>query len=73
MASGTYIVTPKIDGIGPLRLRFPIMPLHQSGNAIFKELEALKDITLREAKYAKFYRDRTGAGNGTLEEVKIEI
>lgn len=69
MASGVYVLMPNIEGVGVLRQRYPIMPLHQSGNAVFKELEALKDVTLREVKYAKFYRDRTYRDNGTLEEV----
>ena len=69
MASGIHIMLPNIDGVGALRQRYPIMPLHQQGNAIYKELEALKDVTLRPKHFASFYRNQIHKGNGTVEEV----
>lgn len=46
------------------------MPVHQAGSYVFKELEALKDVTLEAAKYRRFYRDKLH-DNGTLEEVSV--
>jgi len=46
------------------------MPLHSEGNQIYKELDALKDVAMKEAKYQKFYPD-TKFNNGTLEEVSL--
>ena len=68
-ASGVYIMTPNIPGVGVVRQRYPIMPVHQAGSFMFKELDALKDVTLQSAVYKRFYRNKKSS-NGTLEEVK---
>ena len=54
--SGVRILMQPIEGIGPVRQRYPIMPLHEDGNTIYKELEALKDIVLEPEKYAHMLR-----------------
>ncbi|CAH1795606.1 unnamed protein product [Owenia fusiformis] len=45
-SSGTRVVLPNIPYIGMVRQRYPIMPIHSEGNAIWKELSALKDIIM---------------------------
>ena len=45
-ASGTRSFMPYITGIGSMRTRYPIMPVRGEGSAIWKDLEALKDIVL---------------------------
>ena len=46
-ASGFYIFLPSIDdGIGTIRQRYPIAPIHEEGSAIWKQLEALRQIVL---------------------------
>jgi len=43
-SSGTRIVFPKIAGIeNTVRQRYPIMPVHGEGSALFKKLNALED------------------------------
>lgn len=42
VASGNRIIIPDIPGVGKVRTRYPIMPLHSDGDATRKELEALK-------------------------------
>lgn len=43
-ASGTRIMFPKIDGIEKqIRQRYPIMPIHGEGSALWKKLNALED------------------------------
>ena len=50
-ASGHRIFIPNIPGIGEIRQRYPVMPIHGEGQTVFKELQALKDIVLNPAKY----------------------
>eukprot|EP00486_Rosalina_sp_Unknown_P000306 CAMPEP_0201566736 /NCGR_PEP_ID=MMETSP0190_2-20130828/6746_1 /ASSEMBLY_ACC=CAM_ASM_000263 /TAXON_ID=37353 /ORGANISM="Rosalina sp." /LENGTH=768 /DNA_ID=CAMNT_0047985865 /DNA_START=82 /DNA_END=2388 /DNA_ORIENTATION=- len=46
-ASGLYITTPPIgNNVGSVRLRYPIPPLHKSGDLAFKEVKALEKILL---------------------------
>ncbi|CAL1548147.1 unnamed protein product [Lymnaea stagnalis] len=40
--SGTRIVLPAIAGVGSVRLRYPIAPIHGEGSSVWKELNALK-------------------------------
>ncbi|GFR61412.1 hypothetical protein ElyMa_000102300 [Elysia marginata] len=42
-ASGLYLKTPNIPGVGRVRLRYPIAPIHQYGSPVWKELNAFKD------------------------------
>ena len=35
-SSGTWITIPSIRGVGPVRTRYPIAPLTNDGNQIFK-------------------------------------
>ena len=51
-ASGTRIFLPDIPGIGKIRLRYPIAPLHYDGNSIWKELQVMKDIVMNKCKYS---------------------
>lgn len=63
-------MTPKIEGVGVVRQRYPIMPVHQAGSFVFKEIDALKDVTLEAGVYKRFYRNKV-VRNGTLEEVMV--
>ena len=56
-ASGHRIFLPDIPGVGVLRQRYPIMPVHGEGSAVWKELEALKDIILQPIKYQHMFRE----------------
>ncbi|CAG5124556.1 unnamed protein product, partial [Candidula unifasciata] len=42
-ASGTRIILQNIEGVGKIRLRYPIAPVHGEGSPVWKELNALKD------------------------------
>ncbi|XP_012934635.1 mucin-17 [Aplysia californica] len=55
-ASGMRVILPNIPGVGPLRTRYPIMPVHGEGGSVWKELNALKDIVLQmKTKQAYLY------------------
>ena len=49
--SGIRILKQPISGVGTIHQRYPIMPLHEEGNNIYKELEALK--VLEPERYAE--------------------
>jgi len=53
-ASGTRILLPEIPGVGRIRTRYPISPLHNDGSQIYKEVEALKDIVMRLDTFNRF-------------------
>jgi len=54
-ASGTRIIQPDIEGVGKIRIRYPIMPFHAEGENTRKELEALKDMVMQMTKYSSLY------------------
>ena len=56
-ASGTRAFLPYIPGVGSMRTRYPIMPVHGEGSGMWKELEALKDIVLSPMKYANMFHE----------------
>ena len=62
-ASGTRIFLPRIEGVGYLRTRYPIMPVHGEGSAVWKEVNALKDYILDPDSY-KFMK----YGNGDINQ-----
>jgi len=68
-SAGTRIVTPNIEGVGMVRLRYPIVPIHGEGTGVWKELNALKDMTMHMNRYASLFEERPGqiggGANGT--------
>ncbi|XP_013383323.1 uncharacterized protein LOC106153767 [Lingula anatina] len=56
-SSGTKIVLPEIEGIGRLRTRYPVMPIHAEGQATWKELSALKDLVMEQPRYLSMYNE----------------
>ncbi|XP_052775223.1 uncharacterized protein LOC128213503 [Mya arenaria] len=54
-ASGVRIFTPNIQGVGSVRLRYPVFPVHQEGNAIWKNLMALQDITMNQRAWQNMF------------------
>ena len=65
-ASGTRIFFPLINGVGVCRQRYPIMPVHGEGSAVWKELEATKDILMKSKTYGYIYREPLGGGSGVV-------
>ena len=62
MASGVHIMLPEIEGVGVVRTRYPIAPVHQEGSAIWKELQALRDLILIQEGRTKLLRAEYGLG-----------
>ncbi|WAQ96985.1 hypothetical protein MAR_029718 [Mya arenaria] len=54
-ASGTHIILPNIEGVGKVRTRYPIMPVHADGEQSRKELDALKEMVMNMAKYSSLF------------------
>ena len=57
MASGVRIFLPNIPGIGVLRTRYPIMPVHGEGSSVWKELNAIKEIVMNPNAHKKMLWD----------------
>lgn len=56
-AAGVRIFTPDIPGVGKIRIRYPITPLHQEGNAIWKNMIGLQDILMDMKGYEKMFEN----------------
>lgn len=53
--SGIRIQLPNIAGVGVLRTRYPIFPVHAEGDVIWKQVEALKDMMMRMDTFSKYF------------------
>lgn len=69
VSSGIEIMLDEIPGVGKMRVRYPIVPIHDHGNSIYKDLSALTDMTLKKHKYLNLYPDLKQKDNETVEEV----
>ena len=56
-AAGTHVFLPQIKDVGILRTRYPIFPVHGEGSSVWKELNALREITMNDQKYEYMYWD----------------
>ncbi|KAI0216103.1 hypothetical protein LSAT2_031841 [Lamellibrachia satsuma] len=65
-ASGTRIFLPYITGVGSMRTRYPIIPVHGEGSSVWREVEALKDIVLNPVKHMHMFHEdwRGGMSEG---------
>jgi len=55
IASGFRAVTPNIEGVGPVRLRYPIFPVHSEGSVLGMELMAMKEMLMQMGKHSYLY------------------
>ncbi|CAH1788972.1 unnamed protein product [Owenia fusiformis] len=62
-ASGTYILLPEIPGVGSLRQRYPIMPVHEEGSTNYQEMEALRDLVQESTTHSTLYREMSHFAN----------
>ncbi len=62
-ASGIRIFLPYIPDVGIIRQRYPIFPVHGEGSAVWKELNALKDIVLEMDAHTNMYYGQHGGSN----------
>ncbi|XP_052268772.1 uncharacterized protein LOC127870155 [Dreissena polymorpha] len=58
VASGIRIIMPEIEGVGKVRTRYPIMPLHSDGEQTRKELDALKEIVLSMSTHGGLFYEK---------------
>ncbi|XP_031572205.1 uncharacterized protein LOC116306312 [Actinia tenebrosa] len=66
-ATGTRIFFPPIGDLGILRQRYPIMPIHGEGSAVWKELNALKDMVLKSKTNGYIFREPLQSGPAPTE------
>lgn len=57
-ASGFRIFTPEIPDVGKVRIRYPVMPFHNEGSGIHKNLVALQDIMMDMKKFTDMFEER---------------
>ena len=63
-ASGHRTFIPDIPGLGKIRQRYPIMPVHGEAQSIWKELDALKDIVLNPKKFSHMFYEQKDEEKG---------
>lgn len=56
-ASGFRVFLPHISGVGVLRQRYPILPVHGEGAGVWKELSALEEITMTPTSFPDMLKD----------------
>ncbi|XP_033754144.1 uncharacterized protein LOC117337329 [Pecten maximus] len=59
--SGFQTILRDIPTVGNIRLRYPVVPTHQEGNAIYKELDALKELVMNMAVNTKYFHNKPDA------------
>ena len=52
--SGFRVTLPIIPGVGALRTRYPIMPIHEEGSTAFKHLSALQVLYLCNQHFKRY-------------------
>ncbi|XP_059157537.1 uncharacterized protein LOC131941931 [Physella acuta] len=57
-ASGVRIFLPKIQGIGSLRTRYPVAPVHGESSSVWKELNALKKVVMQMYTNEKYLTEK---------------
>ena len=57
-ATGFRVFLPKIPGVGSMRTRYPVAPVHGEGSGVWKELNALKDIVLDPFRNRKMFNQK---------------
>ncbi len=72
MASGIRISMPEIEGVGRIRQRYPIMPVHGEASAVSKECNALKEIVLGGDAYAHMYYGQQG-GSSQNQGITLQV
>ncbi|KAK3583174.1 hypothetical protein CHS0354_025691 [Potamilus streckersoni] len=58
VASGTRIFLPNIDGVGKLRTRYPIMPIHGEGSGVWREVAAVKEMLMNMGTFAQLFESQ---------------
>ncbi|OWF50598.1 uncharacterized protein LOC110450222 [Mizuhopecten yessoensis] len=70
-SSGTRIFLPDIEGVGKVRLRYPIAPAHFEGNAVYKEIDALKEMVMNMQDYVKYFEVPPAVGQHTTNQTLV--
>lgn len=61
-ASGIRIFLPHIHGVGNLRQRYPIFPIHAEGSTVWKEVEAIRDFLMQSNTHLRLFREKLATG-----------
>ncbi|XP_066934848.1 uncharacterized protein [Clytia hemisphaerica] len=72
-AAGTHIFLPQIKDVGILRTRFPIFPVHGEGSSVWKELNALREVTMNEEIWKRMYWKNADLDSSKYKELELEM
>ncbi|XP_061197775.1 uncharacterized protein LOC133205898 [Saccostrea echinata] len=62
MASGIQTILPKIPGVGEVRQRWPIYPLHREGDSVGKEADALLEMLNHMSSMSPIFQEPATQG-----------
>ena len=54
-AAGTHVFLPQIKNVGILRTRYPIFPVHGEGSSVWKELNAVREVTMNSETWSRMF------------------
>ena len=69
LASGTRIFIPDIPGVGTVRQRYPIFPVHRDGSSVEKQLSALQDAVMDMQKHLALFKELPPFEGVTVPEI----
>jgi len=72
--AGFRVLTQKIAGVGSVRQRYPIFPVHSEGTTVGEEVAALKDMVMDMGNYQYLYRQTPlGQPMPTTQDVHFHV
>lgn len=72
-AAGTHVFLPNIKGVGLLRQRYPIFPVHGEGSSVWKEVNALREVTMNQEKWKRMYWDAKDTDSSNIGGISLEM
>ncbi|RUS70405.1 hypothetical protein EGW08_021833 [Elysia chlorotica] len=70
---GPKLLSYPIDGLGNVRLRYPVFPVHAEGGTLGMEIEALKDSLMKMSSYAYLYEDQPMASGASTGPLNVDV
>merc|ERR1711879_890487 len=69
--TGFRTVTPEIQDVGQIRLRYPIFPVHSEGSTVGQESMALKDMVMKMGRYTYLYEESPMGQSVAVDEPRV--
>ena len=72
-AAGTHVFLPQIKDVGILRTRYPIFPVHGEGSSVWKELNAVREVTMNSDIWGRLYWKNADLDNKNFHDLELEM